>query len=226
MFRVCNNLTSLNVSSFDTSKVANMGHMFRYCGKLESLDLSNFDTSKVTTMASMFRDCRGLTNLDLSDFNTSSAKGMQQMFYYCSRLTTLDISGFDTRNVTDMALMFYNDIVLQRIYVGDNWNTEQVENTVDTSLSISVENQLMLYGCVKLVGGSETSYSSSNENDLTYAHVDEGETNPGYLTYKEKTPEEEIDPASVNSLMSNNNKSLLNANYGSTLGELLGITNE
>lgn len=45
----------------------------------------------------------------------------------------------------------------------------------------------MFYNCTQLVGGSGTTYSASNENDLTYAHIDEGQTNPGYLTYKQST---------------------------------------
>ena len=54
MFSDCNNLTSLDVSNWNTSKVTHMGWMFNTCIGLTSLDLSNFDTSKVNNMINMF----------------------------------------------------------------------------------------------------------------------------------------------------------------------------
>ncbi|MBF1069741.1 MAG: BspA family leucine-rich repeat surface protein, partial [Prevotellaceae bacterium] len=48
-----------------------MGWMFRLCQSLTALDLSNFDTSKVTDMMGMFEGCESLTALDLSNFKTS-----------------------------------------------------------------------------------------------------------------------------------------------------------
>ena len=60
MFTNCSSLTSLDLSSFDTSNVTNIGMMFYNCLSLTSLDLSNFDTSNVTTMSSMFISCSKL----------------------------------------------------------------------------------------------------------------------------------------------------------------------
>ena len=65
MFRDCSRLTSLNVSSFDTSNVTNMSYMFRGCSHLTSLNVSSFDTSKVTDMTRMFQLCSRLTSLNV-----------------------------------------------------------------------------------------------------------------------------------------------------------------
>ena len=46
--------TTLDLSSFDTSKVTNMYYMF-YGSSATTLDLSSFDTSNVTNTGSMFR---------------------------------------------------------------------------------------------------------------------------------------------------------------------------
>jgi uncharacterized repeat protein (TIGR02543 family) len=43
MFSLCDSLNSLDLSSFDTSKVKDVDHMFFGCDSLNSLDLSNFD---------------------------------------------------------------------------------------------------------------------------------------------------------------------------------------
>ena len=85
--------------------VTNMVYMFGYQRELTSLDLSIFDTSNVTDMSNMFRNCSSLTTLDLSSFNTSNVTNMSSMFRGCG-VTTLDLSSFDTSNVTNMNYMF------------------------------------------------------------------------------------------------------------------------
>ena len=42
-----------------------MGNMFSWCNNLTTLDISNFDTSNVTAMVSMFSGCSSLTILDI-----------------------------------------------------------------------------------------------------------------------------------------------------------------
>ena len=106
MFNGCSSLTSVDLSGFDTSKVAILGNMFGSCSSVTSLDLSGFDTSKVTNMATMFDGCSSLTSVDLSGFDTSKVTSMQNMFGGCSSLTSLDLSGFDTSKVTNMTYMF------------------------------------------------------------------------------------------------------------------------
>ena len=39
----------------------------------------------------------------------------------------------------------------------------------------------MFVACTSLVGGSGTPYDDANPNDVTYAHIDGGATNPGYF---------------------------------------------
>ncbi|TFU93465.1 BspA family leucine-rich repeat surface protein [Barnesiella sp. WM24] len=98
--------TTLDLSSFDTSKVVNMSLMFGYCSDLTTLDLSSFDTSKVVNMSGMFEGCSALSTLNLSSFDTSNVTNMREMFSDCTELTTLDLSSFDTSKVTDMEAMF------------------------------------------------------------------------------------------------------------------------
>ena len=106
MFRSCNNLTSLDLSSFNTAKVTSMDSMFSGCQSLTSLDLSNFNTSEVTKMSSMFYLCERLEHLDLSNFNTTKTSGLWMMFAGCKKLSNVDLHSFDTSNVTIMSFMF------------------------------------------------------------------------------------------------------------------------
>mgnify|MGYP001625095623 CR=1 FL=1 len=131
-FRSCENITSLDLSKLDTSKVTDMNSMFSGCRTLTSLDLSNFDTSHVTNMRGMFNYCAQLTNLNISSFNTSSVTNMSEMFTSCFRLASLDLSNFDTNAVQNYSYMFLNDSNTQ-VYIGDNWNSAMTESATNYS---------------------------------------------------------------------------------------------
>ena len=64
--------------------------MFGNCTSLTSLDVSSFDTSKVTSISGMFNGCESLTSLDVSSFDTSNVKYVNNMFYGCTSLTDLN----------------------------------------------------------------------------------------------------------------------------------------
>ena len=127
MFGGCINLTHLNASSFDTSNVTDMNGMFAYCYELTSLDVSSFDTSKVTDMGNMFERCYELTSLDVSSFNTSNVTNMYSMFEDCRKLESIDVSSWDTSNVTDMSDMFAYCYELTSLDVS-NFDTSNVTN--------------------------------------------------------------------------------------------------
>ena len=132
MFYDCNSLTTLDLGdNFDTSNVTSMNYMFYGCHDLTSLDLGDkFDTSNVTTMKSMFIGCNKLTSLDLGDkFDTSNVTNMEYMFNNCSSLTSLDLGdNFDTSNVTEMESMFNSCSSLTSLDLGDKFDTSNVTN--------------------------------------------------------------------------------------------------
>lgn len=105
MFARCHNLTSIDLSGFNTSKISNMSYMFMECSDFTELNLSNLDTSKVSDMRWMFNECYKLTALDLSSFDTSKVKGMTGMFWGCDSLTTIK-GVIDMKSCTKCYLMF------------------------------------------------------------------------------------------------------------------------
>ena len=81
LFNNMNYCTSIEgLENLDTSEVTNMNSMFKSCNQLTSMNLSSFNTSKVIDMSSMFYNCRLLNNVDISTFNTSKATNMTYMF--------------------------------------------------------------------------------------------------------------------------------------------------
>lgn len=79
----CSGLKELNVSSFNTAKVTNMGRMFAYCDSLSELNLSNFNTSAVTAKSRMFEHCISLKTIYSSDTWKDFAS---DMFVGCTQL--------------------------------------------------------------------------------------------------------------------------------------------
>ena len=89
MFANCNQLTLLDVSSFDTQNVTNMSSMFTLCKHITNLDISNFNTETVTDMSYMFEYCSCLTNIIVNSekWNTNKLQFDQSMFGDCLNLT-------------------------------------------------------------------------------------------------------------------------------------------
>ena len=156
MFAECTKLPSLDLSNFNTSKVTNMKNMFYRCGSITSLELRSFDTSNVTTMESMFAECTKLPSLDLSNFNTSKVTTMLSMFYKCGSITSLDLSSFNTSSVETMQSMFAYCISLSRLEL----------RSFDTS---SVENMSYMFrGCSSLSSLNLSSFNTSKVTTMAY----------------------------------------------------------
>ena len=128
MFCRCQNLSSLDLTSFNTANVTNMYGMFADCEGLTSLDLTSFNTANVTDMGQMFSDCNGLTSLDLTSFNTANVTSTWGMFGNCSGLTSLDLSNFYTKEVENMGGMFAGCSALTTIYASDKFVTSKVQS--------------------------------------------------------------------------------------------------
>ena len=135
----------------------------------------SFASVRPTSCHDWFCDFYYLTTIEgLENLNTSEVTNMTGMFAFCRQLTSLDLSNFNTAKVTEMIAMFNGCRALETIYVSDGWTVENV-----------TESRLMFDECYSLVGGQGTAYypwDNPNEPDKTYAHIDGGESNPGFLT--------------------------------------------
>ena len=172
MFSGCSSLTSLDLSSFNTANVTDMYFMFSGCSSLKSLDLSNFNTANVTTMCNMFYGCNSLISLNLKNFDTAKVTNMRSMFSRCSSLTSLDLSSFSTASLSSLAMMarwmFSGCSSLKTIYA-NNWIKDDAGH-----------GNKMFEGCSNLVGGKGTRIGSNlcgydkDGNPLYYYCEDDG----------------------------------------------------
>ena len=170
MFKGCSSLPSLNVSAFTTSSVTNMKEMFYGCSKLASINLGSMSTANVTNMSYMFYNCSKLASLTLTSFNTAKVTNMISMFQGCTTLASLDLTSFNTAKVTSMSNMFRASTNLEKIYANANFVTSAVTDGGSN----------MFLDCLKLKGGSGTTYSPSKVAKA-YAKIDGGAASPGYF---------------------------------------------
>ncbi|MBR5685587.1 MAG: BspA family leucine-rich repeat surface protein [Muribaculaceae bacterium] len=123
-------------------------------------------TSTVLWFANMNR-LQAFTGMNY--LNTENVRDMGRMFVAC-RLTKLDLRSFNTAMVTNMYYMFSGCEYLTTIFVGSGWTTATVTSSGG-----------MFYYCSKIKGSRGTTYNP-NHTDASYAHIDGGTSNPGYLT--------------------------------------------
>ena len=146
MFRSCANLTSLDVSKFNTAKVTNMRKMFMTCQKLTYIDMSNFDTAKVEDMHQLFSGCSGLVGTVGengtaikwgANFRTTGITvqyNITAMFTGCEKLTYIDLSLFkiSVNNASSSIRLFNNCNALKLITIP---TTSNVTITLPTPTS-------------------------------------------------------------------------------------------
>lgn len=167
--------TTLDLSGWDVTNVRSVYHMFAGCYTVTEINLTWKNTQNITNIEQLFYKCKALTTIvGLDTLDTTNVTTMKQTFDLCSAITSLDLSTWNTQKVTDMQFMFSNCNVLEVIYVGDDWSTEQV------TLSKG-----MFGWCLKLNENCSTENSDLNSADNEYVDKTHANTGTdGYLTYK------------------------------------------
>ena len=152
MFRCCEIINSIDLSSFNTSEVINMSYMFFNCYNLTSINFGSFNTTNVREMSSMFYNCNNLYSIDLSSFNTNNVNSMAYMFYDCDNLYSIDLSSFNIKNVNSMVYMFSNCKNLNFIdlpsFDNNNINTDNMINGCYNLKKIKAKKNIYLKICI------------------------------------------------------------------------------
>ena len=126
MFYNCENITYIDLSHLDASKIISMRNMFNRCTNLEEINFGNIDSSSVEDMSGLFSYCFKLTSINLSNLNISRVKDINNLFAYCSNLETIDFGNIDTSSVENMNQLFSGCYKLKSIDLS-NFNTSKVK---------------------------------------------------------------------------------------------------
>ncbi len=153
-FENCPNLTTIDVSNWDTEKVRLMSALFSGCTNLATIDISKWDTSSCEKMEEMFMNCSSLTTIAVDSLEMNTVTAVRKMFSGCTNLQTIDVSNWDTQNIVNMCALFENCENLQSIEVG-SWD---MQNAQDISY--------MFYGCKKLTTINVGSWNTQSAVNL------------------------------------------------------------
>lgn len=198
------------IENTDTKYVTTMYGMFTNHGYLTSLDLTSWNTSKVTSMDSMFLGCIGLTELKINTWDTSRVNNFQGMFRRTTSLKSLDVSNFSMNAANTFADMF-NESAIES-FTGEDWVIDHASNfyemfmnskvkTLDLSkwnMTYATDLRSMFYQCkdltsINIVGWNTSSVkysgnmfyycSSLTELDLSGLNFDNSEVKTGMFAY-------------------------------------------
>lgn len=114
------NLTTLDISKWQTPVNQTLDSTFSNMSKLTTLDASNFNTSDVTNFTSTFANDSSLQTLDVSNWNLSNAISLHFTFSNDTALTALDVSKWNVSSVKDFYGLFENTLALKELAVA-NW---------------------------------------------------------------------------------------------------------
>lgn len=116
------NLTSIDFGLLDLSRVSSMYSLFNRCSRLKTLDLSSFSTSTVTNIGYMFANT-DIESIVLPDtFVTTNVTNMSYLFYYCSKLGEVVLpSNFVIKSGVDVRNMFNGCSSLKSIVLSDGF---------------------------------------------------------------------------------------------------------
>ena len=177
----------LDITNFNTSRVANFEGTFSGMLADNDLDLSNLDTSSAINMSEMFMGNQTKKIILSHKFNTTKVTDMTSMFSSMHNITELDLSNavFDTSKVIKISWIFGYDSYgphskLQKIYVNQDFDITEAKK-------YRQENNLPDEGFFErqeiLRGGNGSFKSNPSEADLTWLRIDRPGA-PGYFTQK------------------------------------------
>ncbi|MBR6947651.1 MAG: BspA family leucine-rich repeat surface protein, partial [Muribaculaceae bacterium] len=157
-----------------TSKVINMNHMFSGCIGLTSLDLSSFNTSNVTMMSSMFYNCPDLRTIYVgSGWSTAAVTGSANMFFNCTSLVGGQGTTWNESNPTDKTYAHIDGGTSNPGYFTDKNASLRGDVNGDGSVNISDVTALIDYllsgnaSGINLSGADCNQDSSVNISDVT-----------------------------------------------------------
>ncbi len=152
-------VTSLDLSSWDTSSITDMSSLFEGCAGLTSPDMDGWDCSEVSDMDSMFRDCSSLRSLSLQGWDVSSCLSFHAMFSGCSSMTsTGSLASWETGSCADFSSMFEACTKLRNIGSLQLWDA-----------SSATDMSHMFHGCSKLNNiGDLSDWQVGSVEDFSY----------------------------------------------------------
>ena len=106
MFYGCDNILTIDLSSFNSQNITNLKSMFMFCTKLRAVGLSFFNTKNVINMDYLFCRCKNISYLDLTSFETNKIKNIIGFVDGCNSLKEIRVKKNSFNQLKDKRLSF------------------------------------------------------------------------------------------------------------------------
>lgn len=144
------------------------------------VNLSTWNTSNVTDMGAMFYECTALTNVNMSGLDTSNVISFGGMFFGCTNLTTVNLSGFVFDESADVSGMFVNDTKITTL----NLTNATVPSTIGEGNGIGINTTNLLANGHAAIGNDDNVLKEAGlyekVNKTLYLNYNGG-TDPNYM---------------------------------------------
>ena len=147
LFRGLTNVKSYDFTNARTDLVSTMAYMFASNSSLETLDLSSFDTEELTDIGSMFAGCTNLTSINFDNWHPT-LYDFVGVFYNCNKLVSLNLSEFNVTNAKNFQIAFYGNTSLTTLNIS-TWKPTNVTNLKSTFSGCKVLEEIDLSGFTK-----------------------------------------------------------------------------
>ena len=108
VFEGCENLTSVNLSSFTFENVKNMSNLFNGCKDLKSVNFSEtINSTNLIDIDGMFEGCESIEKPEIQHFDFSKVTKMNRLFKGCKKLDHVEFNpDIKIQNVEDLSFVF------------------------------------------------------------------------------------------------------------------------
>ena len=182
------NLTSLTeiegLENLDVSNTAYFDNLFSGCSSLTSVDISSWDTSNAESQGTMFSECSKLSNVVIPDnFIGPKCSYMGYLFSGCSSLVTIPVNfhfGSNPDILKEGVFSNYSDGILETYYYGTDSNVINYDWAGDNRKLVTSQTS-ELAGTVAIAGdpcegvtlkATATLEASCNDAQLRYQWFD------------------------------------------------------
>lgn len=137
MFLGCGELTSIDVSNLNLTRVKKYDGMFGSCNGLTAINLPQLNTTDVVSFESMFFGCTSLVNINMSAFTNTKPSSLYGMFRNCEKMTEIDLTMMDWSNVEDIDYCFNGCAALVNIIWPSNFTADNINSLRNTFCNCS-----------------------------------------------------------------------------------------
>lgn len=144
-------ITSLDVSSWNTSKLQYLTDTFRL-SSIERLDLTSWNTSEVVAMDSFLKDSK-ITELDMNNCNLSKLNNMDTFIFGCRSIKNINMSNINFNSLTRMYQSFSG---INKTDINIDFSNSSFEALTNASL-VHLGGRVNFSNCI--IGTDKTNFS-------------------------------------------------------------------